>query len=94
MELANDAELRVTAPREPEAGKTVQCRVSNGSPAPLPGSRLTRQYKGRLLQVTVLADGFEFDSERYRPLSAIAKAVTGAHWSGYRFFGLQQGGAA
>jgi hypothetical protein len=38
--------------------------------------------------VTVLEDGFEYEGERYRSLSRIAKLITGVHWSGPRFFGL------
>ena len=43
---------------------------------------------GQTIRVTVLADGFEFMGERFGSLSAIAKAVTGTHVSGFRFFGL------
>jgi len=57
---------------------------------PSPGTVLTRAYKGRTLAVTVLADGFEFDGERYASLTAIAKAVTGTHWNGWHFFGLNE----
>jgi Protein of unknown function (DUF2924) len=39
--------------------------------------------------VTVRADGFEYESQTYKSLSAIAKAVTGSHWNGYVFFGLK-----
>jgi len=45
----------------------------------LPGTMLTRQYKGRMLHVMVLADGFEFEGQRYKSLTAVAKAVTGTH---------------
>lgn len=55
---------------------------------PPPGSMLRRAYKGRDLIVTILESGFEFEGRRYRSLSAIAKAVTGAHWNGLLFFGL------
>ena len=49
----------------------------------------TRDYKGRTLTVTVLADGFECDGERYRSLTAVAKAITSSHMNGFRFFGLE-----
>jgi len=64
------------------------------SPAPrdlrLPkaGDVLSREYKGRDITVRVLESGFEFDGRRFRSLSAVAKAVTGAHWNGLLFFGL------
>ena len=53
------------------------------------GTRLVRQWRGVEHVVTALADGgFEWDSRRYRTLSAVAKAITGQHVSGPRFFGL------
>jgi hypothetical protein len=39
--------------------------------------------------VTTLADGIEYLGERYRSLTAVAKAITGSHMSGFRFFGLE-----
>jgi hypothetical protein len=55
---------------------------------PRPGSILTRRYKGRTLQVEVLEHGFTYAGQVYRSLSAVAKAVTGSHCSGYLFFHL------
>jgi hypothetical protein len=40
-------------------------------------------------QVLVLEEGFEHEGRHYRSLSQIARAITGAHWSGPRFFGLK-----
>jgi len=53
-----------------------------------PGTHLVREWNGRTYQVEVLEDGFQMDGKRYRSLSAIAKKITNAHWSGPRFFGL------
>lgn len=61
---------------------------------PMSGTLLTRTYKGRAIRVQVTEAGFEYDGEVYRSLSAIAKAVTGAHWNGYPFFNLPKAGAA
>jgi hypothetical protein len=58
------------------------------APAPRPGTRLVREWNGRTHVVDVSEDGFVFDGKTYRSLSAIAKRITGAHWSGPRFFGL------
>lgn len=55
---------------------------------PVPGDVLNRVYKGRAITVRVLASGFDYEGRRYRSLSAIAKAVTGAHWNGLLFFGI------
>jgi len=53
-----------------------------------PGTRLMREWNGRIHIVDVTEDGFLFDGKPYRSLSAIARRITGAHWSGPRFFGL------
>jgi hypothetical protein len=52
------------------------------------GTPLLRQWGGHAHAVLVREDGFEYDGQRYRSLSVIAKRITGAHWSGPRFFGL------
>lgn len=54
-----------------------------------PGMRLMRAWHGKTHQVEVLENGFEWQGEIYTSLSAVAKAITGAKWSGPRFFGLQ-----
>ena len=53
-----------------------------------PGARLIRKWHGRTHTVTVTEDGFEYDEASYSSLSQIARKITGAHWSGPRFFGL------
>jgi hypothetical protein len=52
------------------------------------GTTLVRQWRGRVHKVLVCEDGFEYEGQRYRSLSVIAERITGAHWSGPRFFGL------
>ena len=52
------------------------------------GTTLVRQWRGRAHTVLVREDGFEYKGQRYRSLSMIADRITGAHWSGPRFFGL------
>jgi hypothetical protein len=62
-----------------------------GSPPSLslkPGARLVREWHGRAHAVTVTEDGFEYAGTSYPSLTTIAKKITGAHWSGPRFFGL------
>ena len=54
-----------------------------------PGTRLVRSWNGRTISVEVREEGFVFQDQRYPSLSAIAREVTGAHWSGPRFFGLR-----
>ncbi|UVK55383.1 DUF2924 domain-containing protein [Mesorhizobium sp. AR02] len=55
---------------------------------PQVGARLIRDWNGRTNVVDVVKDGFLFEGTKYRSLSAIARKITGAHWSGPRFFGL------
>jgi hypothetical protein len=58
-----------------------------------PGTRLVRDWHGKTHQVLVLDDGFLFEDRRYASLTRIACDITGANWSGPRFFGLKQRGA-
>ena len=57
-----------------------------------PGVRLVREWRGETHTVIILEDGFEWRGSRWRSLSAIAREITGAHWSGPRFFGLNAKG--
>lgn len=52
------------------------------------GTRLVRDWHGVGHTVTVLENGFEYAGQQWRSLTAIAKAITGSHWNGPRFFGL------
>lgn len=53
-----------------------------------PGTRLVREWHGITHTVVVLENGVEWRGKRYRSLSVVAREITGAHWSGPRFFGL------
>ncbi len=96
-ELANDADVRLTPPRwatalgraHPAEGGRVLIAVATDPRIPAPGGQITRKYKGKTITVTVLDDGFEYLGERFRSLSAVAKAITGSHMNGFRFFGLE-----
>jgi hypothetical protein len=71
-------------------------RVAAGEPGPAPparrqltvGTRLVREWNGRTITVEVSDSGFQHAGRSWRSLSEIARHVTGAHWSGPRFFGL------
>jgi Protein of unknown function (DUF2924) len=52
------------------------------------GSKLLREWNGRTHHVDVVQGGFVWNGNKHQSLSAIAKEITGAHWSGPRFFGL------
>ncbi len=66
-----------------QGGDLARCRVARLKP----GAKLIREWRGETHTVIVLEDGFEWRGKR-RSLSVIAKLITGAHWSGPRFFGL------
>jgi Protein of unknown function (DUF2924)/Resolvase, N terminal domain len=56
-----------------------------------PGTRLVREWRG-VHMVLIHADGIEWRGRRYRSPSVVARKITGARWSGPRFFGLRRGG--
>ncbi len=62
--------------------------VSQDRLVPTPGTRLVRDWHGRAHSVEVLDKGYAYDGRLYRSLTAIAREITGARWSGPRFFGL------
>jgi hypothetical protein len=53
-----------------------------------PGVKVIREWHGKTYTVTALEEGFEFKGRRFRSLSGVAREITGARWSGLRFFGL------
>jgi hypothetical protein len=55
-----------------------------------PGTRLLRRWNGKLHVVQVTEDGLLYDERPYGSLSHVAREITGAHWSGPRFFGLKK----
>jgi hypothetical protein len=56
-----------------------------------PGAKLMREWHGRTHVVVVTDTGFDYAGSSYKSLTQIAKLITGAHWSGPRFFGLTNG---
>jgi hypothetical protein len=93
-ELAAASDVRVTAPRV-----DVVDRVRRKSPEvdgyvdwdprlPPPGNYVERLYKGKMIRVLVLTDGFEYEGRRYRSLSNIAGEVSGSSYNGFVFFKL------
>ncbi|HEV3448497.1 MAG TPA: DUF2924 domain-containing protein [Gemmataceae bacterium] len=95
-QIVNDADLRLLPPKaadltQPAAVKAVPKPVHAPQPnsrLPPPGSLITRLYKGQTLQVEVLPAGFAYQGTVYASLSAVAKAITGSHCSGFLFFHL------
>lgn len=67
-------------------------QIASGKTLPAmtkPGSHLIREWNGRTYQVEVVDGGYVMDGKTWRSLSAIALHITGARWSGPRFFGVQ-----
>ena len=90
-ELARDADLRMNPPRRQTTATTAAPEpVCMAAPVdhrlPPPGTILARPYKGQLVQVQVLTDGFAYAGRVYPSLSAVAKAITGSHCNGFHFF--------
>jgi len=76
-------------PRKQALPKRASATSPNGNRAKLrPGTRLIREWKGGSHIVEVVEGGFVWNERSHRSLSSIARAITGAHWSGPRFFGL------
>lgn len=57
---------------------------------PVVGTRLVREWDGAEHTVTVMKDGYDWQGRKYRSLSAVAKAITGTNWNGFRFFGMRE----
>lgn len=79
LDLAAEGSVSPANPRE---------RSASARAVPLPGARLIREWNGRRYVVDVTESGFVMDSKLYKSLTAIAVRITGAKWSGPRFFGL------
>ncbi|HTF66563.1 MAG TPA: DUF2924 domain-containing protein [Edaphobacter sp.] len=54
------------------------------------GTRIVREWKGKIHEVQVTDEGFEYEGETFKSLSPIACRITGTHWSGPAFFGTKE----
>lgn len=59
-----------------------------------PGTKLIREWKGKVHEVVITGDTYVWAGHHYRSLSQVARAITGTRWSGPRFFGVEAGRAA
>jgi hypothetical protein len=88
-ELAQDADLKIQVPHGWAArAPAVETVGRRDRRLPVVGSLLRRRYRERTVEVKVLAEGFEYEGQRYESLSAVARAITGTRWNGPLFFGL------
>jgi hypothetical protein len=97
-EIANDADLRVVAPKSffSVGGEPVaiipgnQSKKQHDPRLPMAGSVLRRSWKGRTILVEVLPNGFRYEGRHYPSLSNIGVEITGTRWNGFAFFGLMR----
>jgi hypothetical protein len=97
-EIANDADLRVVAPKSffSVGGDPVaiipgnQSKKQHDQRLPMAGTVLRRSWKGRTILVEVLPKGFRYENRQYPSLSNIAFEITGTRWNGFAFFGLMR----
>ena len=88
--LSRDTRRMLDALADEIEGKTPS-RATVGDPRnPVAGTRFVREWEGVGHTVTVLTDGFEWQGRKYKSLSAIARAITGVQWNGWRFFGIRE----
>lgn len=75
--------------------ETAAGTIGKQEPAPVmpirlsDGTRLIREWNGRTIEVLVIGGAFEWEGRTYKSLTRIAREITGAHWSGPRFFGMR-----
>jgi len=93
-ELACEADVRMSPPPAkpfsvtPDVNQVTVLLTTRDPRLPIPGTLLVREYKGQKYRVQVLPNGFEFQDEVFRSLSAVAKKITGQHCNGFQFFQL------
>jgi hypothetical protein len=56
--------------------------------APMVGTKIVKEYKGRICEVLVVEDGFAYGGTIFNSLSAVAMKITGTKWNGIKFFGV------
>lgn len=83
LKVLSSALPRAKLPTPTEKTRTPKPRIKF-----IPGSRLVREWNGKTYTVSVIEEGFVYKDKIWSSLSAIAKDITSAHWSGPRFFGV------
>ncbi len=89
-------ELAIGSLPEKNKNKLLQIANSNGDSLSKPhselmtGTKICREWNGTMYEVMVLKDCFEFDGQKFKSLSSIARKITGTRWNGPKFFRFKQ----
>lgn len=86
--ITQDSPITDISDADGSVASTTRSSPSKPRIALVPGSRLVREWNRKPYTVSVIEEGFVYEDKVWSSLSAIAKDITGAHWSGPRFFGL------
>jgi hypothetical protein len=89
-QLAEDVDLRLRAPRRfwKQLADGTNPNLARDSRIPAVGTVLKREHQGKMIEATVLEEGFDHNGRTYGSLSAIAHHATGTRWNGFSFFHL------
>ena len=87
-EAAKNRLINEYDPINQESARSGAQRPARDKRLPIPGSIITKTYKGKEIQVKVLEKGFEYNGKVYKTLTSVVKAISGIHWSGYLFFNM------
>ena len=87
--LSRDTRRTLDTLADEVEGKSVRKAMAVDARNPMPGTKLLREWNGTEHTVTILSDGYDWQARKYKSLSAVAKAITGTNWNGFRFFGLR-----
>lgn len=90
--IQEKASGRVRAGTRRQLRQLLDKHIQNSSVTPLkikPGTRLIREWKGRIHNVIIAERGYEYQERLYGSLSEIARLITGTRWSGPVFFGVK-----
>jgi len=74
--------------KPPMSKATRKNQASKSASSSSPGTRLVREWRGQPHVVDIIEGGVQYNGETYRSLSQVARTITGARWSGPRFFGV------
>jgi hypothetical protein len=85
--LKNELNPIVNLGRKPEDPNAPE-GAKHSKRLPLPGTIISKEYKGTPVAVKVLNKGFEYNGQVYRSLSRVAREISGVHQSGFVFFGI------